>query len=513
MDWTSGYASDIEYTAGFYVEQSPHHLNVVCALNGVEPLPLERGFDYCELGFGRGLTVNLLAASYPQGRFYAADFNPAHVAGARELAAAAELPNLTLLEHSFAELAAGAAGGLPQFDFITLHGIYTWVTAENRAHIAAFIARYLKPGGVAYVSYNAMPGWTSSLPLQRLLVEWGDAHPGRSDQQLAGAAAFVQELAGQNAAYFSQHPGCKPRLEGLQTHNRNYLVHEYMHRHWQPLYHADVARDLAGAKLEFAGSADLAGAYTRLYLDEAREALVQRLPDPAMRETLKDYFLNTSFRKDVFVRGLRRMAPLQRRQWLGQCVVVLVAAPEALSFKLKLSFGEVDAVPAIFDPVCTALSQRPHTVAELAALPALAGQPFENVVQTVALLSASGQGLLCPAGGDTVPAAAAQRMNRALAGRLRYADDYQALCSPLLGNCLGMSYVERLLYWLLAQHPGERDPQVLAAAGWEIMRSQDRRLLKDGQPIASPEENLASLRAQIGLLLRDKLPRWEQWRL
>ena len=125
MDWTAGYASDIEYTAGFYPEQAPGHLNLVCALNGNEPPSLAGPFTYFELGFGRGLTASVLAASNPRGTFYAADFNPAHVAGARELAAEAGLDNLTLLENSFEELAAGAVAGLPGFDYITLHGIYT----------------------------------------------------------------------------------------------------------------------------------------------------------------------------------------------------------------------------------------------------------------------------------------------------------------------------------------------------------------------------------------------------
>jgi hypothetical protein len=34
MDWTAGYASDVEYTTGFYAEQAPGYLNLVCALNG-----------------------------------------------------------------------------------------------------------------------------------------------------------------------------------------------------------------------------------------------------------------------------------------------------------------------------------------------------------------------------------------------------------------------------------------------------------------------------------------------
>ena len=165
MDWTAGYASDVEYTAGFYREQSPAYLNFVCVLNGFEPVALNKSFTYFELGFGRGLTANVMAAANPQGQFYAADFNPAHVAGARQLATSAHLENLILLENSFAELADGHVKGLPQFDFITLHGIYTWVTAENREHIVNFIARYLRPGGIIYLSYNAMPGWAATLPL------------------------------------------------------------------------------------------------------------------------------------------------------------------------------------------------------------------------------------------------------------------------------------------------------------------------------------------------------------
>lgn len=53
MDWTEGYASDVEYTAGFYREQAPAFLNFTCLLNGVEPVDLSRPFTYFELGFGR----------------------------------------------------------------------------------------------------------------------------------------------------------------------------------------------------------------------------------------------------------------------------------------------------------------------------------------------------------------------------------------------------------------------------------------------------------------------------
>jgi len=91
MAWNEGYVSDIEYTNGFYSDLSPHHLNFSCILNGVEPVPLDQPYTYFELGFGRGLTLNVLAATNSNGQFYGNDFNPAHVAGARALAATAQL--------------------------------------------------------------------------------------------------------------------------------------------------------------------------------------------------------------------------------------------------------------------------------------------------------------------------------------------------------------------------------------------------------------------------------------
>lgn len=512
MDWTAGYASDIEYTAGFYQEQSPHYLNLICALNSVEPIALDRPFTYCELGFGRGLTVNLLAAANPMGRFYATDFNPAHVAGAQEMARHAGLDNLVLLEESFAELADGKAD-LPQFDFITLHGIYTWVTAENRAHITAFIARYLKPGGIVYVSYNAMPGWAAATPLQRLLVEYGDMFPNRSDIQLKGGAGLVKSLVQANAGYFLHNPQIQSRVEGLEKHSGNYLVHEYMHKHWQPLYHADVARDFTVAKLEFAGVADGVQAYPQLYLSQEVRDLLSTLPDPVMRETIKDYAMNNGFRKDVYVRGARKLTGLRRVKWLGELTAMLLVSPDSVSTKMALSVGEVNCKPELILPVKDALALRPHTLSELAQCPPLRQYGFEDIVQACVLLSSSGQIALYRKGETGVDPEKAQAMNRALAAETRYCDDFPAFAAPRLGNGILIPYVERLVFLLLSKRNGAVDAQEIAAEALQIMQAQGRLLMRGGKAIESAEELLAELLRQVHTVQESKLAFWRQLQL
>jgi len=511
MDWTAGYASDIEYTAGFYKEQGPAYLNFVCILNGIEPVPLDKPFTYFELGFGRGLTVSLLAAANPHGQFYAADFNPGQVAGARDLAARAELHNLTLYEASFEELAAGKEA-LPQFDFITLHGIYTWVTGENQQHIVDFIARYLKPGGIVYLSYNAMPGWAAALPLQRLLVEFGEAFPNRSDIELKGAANLVERMQAAGASYLAAHPGLKQRLDMLKTSNPNYLVHEYMHKHWEPLYHADVARALEPAKLEYAGSAELPLNYPTLYLNDEKRDIIATMSSSAMRETMKDYFANTSFRKDVFVRGARKIGPLRQAELLRNTGVALNARRAECKLEMSLAIGLVNGKPAIYEPLLDALAEQSLTLGELQQLPALNSIALHDLAQAVVMLVASGQAqIYVDTGVDA--GRSAGKLNRCIASLASYSDELQALCSPLLGSGMHTGFVERLVFQNLPPDLAQIDQALLVRQVWSALKAQGRKLIKEGETLQTDEANMAELTGQVDLTLKVFLPMWRMLKI
>ncbi|WP_267876839.1 class I SAM-dependent methyltransferase [Duganella margarita] len=465
------------------------------------------------MGFGRGLTAQLVAASHPNGQFYAADFNPVHVAGASALAKQAQLTNLTLLENSFEELANGQAkAALPQFDFITLHGIYSWVTAANRRHIVNFINRYLKPGGVVYLSYNAMPGWAPALPLQRLLVEYADAFPSRSDLQIKGATEFVAQLEAVKAGYLTANPGLKVRLDSLNTASPHYLVHEYLHKHWQPLFHADMARDLAEAKMTFAGQADLAYAYPLVFLNEEQRQLIERLPHPEMRETLKDYLLNTSFRKDVFVRGAQRIGARRQSELLAQVGLALTVPRAAASAKMKLTLGEVNGREELYNVVFDTLAQRPHTLAELQQLPALAGQNLHALVQVAALLTASSQAAFYFPAAQGADHAAAARLNATLAAQTRYGDEHQALCAPLLSTGIAANFLQRLFLAAIQQQAG-LTPQGLARVAWQIMAPSGRRLQRDGVTLQSEQDNQALLESHAREFLATGLPLWRTLQL
>jgi SAM-dependent methyltransferase len=508
MSWNENYASDVDYTAGFFQELSPVFLNFVCVLNGMEPVAIDKPYTYCELGCGRGLTANILAASNPLGDFYAVDFMPSHIADARQLANEAQLENMTFLENSFTELAAGKVD-LPQFDFITLHGVYSWVSQENRRHIVNFIHQYLKPGGIVYVSYNALPGWASRLPLQRLLIEHAHLHPGPSDVQSQHAIAFAMQLTSVEAGYFTKNPDLAEKMQKLKTdadENVRYLVHEYMPADADPLYHIDITRDFSRAKLDYIGSADLSFTFLDVYLPVPQKELLNSISNDAFRETVKDYLLNASFRKDVFVRGTRKMSEARQIQWLEQVGVALLEPLNEVVLPFVLQdekFAERKGICAAL-PLLEALAVRPHTLTELAALPAFHGKKLIDLAKVAALLSGYDQTAVYFNHHLQTDARSAHKMNRAVAAKVLHTNDYNAFASPLLGSgVIWLPLARRMLYHLISLQNGDYDEESIVQQ--LLVSNIGVFLIKHNENIEPTE-----ITNSIKNILKEKVPIWKQ---
>jgi SAM-dependent methyltransferase len=195
-----GYVTDLPYLQTFFRHLAPAWLDVVALLDGQAPPERQCGFAWCELGCGQGVTGAILAATHREGAFYGIDLMPDHIASARRLAARAGITNLTL---HCADFAAAAEFKLPAFDYIVAHGVYSWISPAAQANLRRFIDRHLAPGGLVYVSYNAMPGWAANLPFGYLVRALAATVSGDSIAKFAAADAIVGRLAAAGARMLS----------------------------------------------------------------------------------------------------------------------------------------------------------------------------------------------------------------------------------------------------------------------------------------------------------------------
>jgi SAM-dependent methyltransferase len=207
-DWTHGYVAEIDYTYGYYPELNPLRIAVPFLNLGLAPPPIATA---CEIGFGQGISVNIHAAASSV-RWYGTDFNPTHAGFAQSLAAA-HRSGAQLFDQSFAEFCSRA--DLPDFDFIAVHGVWSWISDENRQVIVDFLRRKLKVGGVVYVSYNTQPGVAAMVPLRHLLTEHAAqmAAPGTGiAARVGGALDFAERLMAVNPLFALAYPAIVERL-------------------------------------------------------------------------------------------------------------------------------------------------------------------------------------------------------------------------------------------------------------------------------------------------------------
>jgi SAM-dependent methyltransferase len=385
--WGSGYVTDVAYEDGFYPAQAREHLTLAATINGFEAPAVDGRYSYCELGCGRGTTSLVHAAVNPDAEFHAVDFHPAHIAVARERARAAGLRNITFHECSFEDLTTARGTSLPMFDFVTMHGVWSWVSPALQTAILDFLNARLNPGGLVYVSYNAMPAWGQIAPLQRIVREIARTSPERSDAAVSRAFEQLERFRAAKIVPSRFEDGLR-KIKDLAM--PLYLAHEYLNEHWQPLYHLDVVRSLAHAKLTFAACTDLLKNFYNLALSEEQRALLAELPTAELRETLKDFCTDHWFRQDVFVRGARQMTAGRRERLLGaQGLALLRPAPEVIEIsRADGSRWRPDA--GVYQAVREALEQRPMTVDELLRLDSLPAGHLVRPVELVGVLVGTG---------------------------------------------------------------------------------------------------------------------------
>ncbi len=488
--WSGGYVADITYIEGFYSQQSPARMALACLIGNVAvdlPGPDDPA-HYIEVGCGRGMGALLIAASNPAWRITAIDYNPAHIAIGLGLARAAGLDNIQFLEADLVTLAGSdTARRLPQADFISMHGVWTWVGPEVRAGIVRLLGEKTCPGGVVHVSYNALPAWQGALGLQRLIYETGIRTVGRSDRQAAAGLALARDIKEAGGHFLSESGLASDLLARTDQMLPEYVSHEYMNTYWAPAFHADVVAAMGQAKLEWVASANPLENFPELMLTDGQRGLLDRFDDPLMRELIKDMCLPRHLRHDVFVRGARRISNAARDAAIGQLTLAPLVTQSELKTSLQVPAGLAEMSDTLQD-MMTASLQGPSTIATL-----LARAPGRsNPPELAGALIGTQQSQIVVRPGTAQPASA-DRLNRVLGARVRTLTD-PIVSGGLASGQLGTGLMTPQLVQFIAGRllGGERED---AAEAWIEALSTD-----------IPPENHETLRSLVCTAIEKRVP-------
>jgi hypothetical protein len=345
------------------------------------------------------------------------------------------------------------------------------------------------------------------MPLRRLLVEHaaaqGTSHSMRS--RISASLDFATRLSALDTSYFANHPKLAQRLKRLQDQNPNYIAHEYFNQDLTPFYFMDVAQELSEAKLSWIGPADAVETLDVINLTKDQRQLLAEIDNEALRQTVRDHILDQQFRRDIFIKGPLRLSAIQARsKWL-ETRFILSRKGSDIPRQVKGLRHTATLQSAVYDPLIASLEQGPRSLREVMNDPALAKMDLKQVVQAITFMAGQGVCYPClPEQGLSERKFSTDRFNKAVAEQARYEHKFSHFASGETGGGIAVDRINQLI-WLALHNKAEDVSRFV----WDALSQAGHRLVKDGKPLPTEEENLAELRQRVLQFEQSSLNIWK----
>ena len=286
---------EMPYESHPYAQTHPSRLAVVATLFGIKSPPVET-CRVLELGCAAGGNIVSIAEAFPKSQWVGIDLSARQVEDGQRLIQKIGLKNVSLRHASIMDVDESYG----QFDYIIVHGVFSWVPTEVREKIFTIFAQRLQPNGVAYVSYNTYPGWH----MRGMIRDMMQFHSNRftdARQRVQQARALLDFLATsvrQEGPYSSL---LKTELESIRNQSDNYLYHEHLEQVNDPLYFHQFISMARTHGLRYLGEARLPTMVTGNFGPEVQKTLKTLAPDQIQTEQYMDFLRNRMFRETLLV--------------------------------------------------------------------------------------------------------------------------------------------------------------------------------------------------------------------
>jgi SAM-dependent methyltransferase len=316
----------------------PDRLAVMATLHGLSPAPIAR-CRVLEIGCNEGANLIPMAYAIPQGEFVGFDLAQTPVARGQERIAALGLKNVRI----FAGDLLDAGPELGKFDYIIAHGLYSWIPEAARDRLLALCGDRLEPDGVAFVSYNALPGSHLRRMLRdMMLFRVKDIE--NPAQREAESIKFLHLVASTRPEHDEFRALIEMQLRRMEARQPGVTFHDELSAAYHPVYFTAFVEHAHRHGLQYLSDAELPPPPDPCYrLDLQSEIESAAGEDFLRREQALDFFRMRMFRETLLCnadRKLRReIAPDQLRRMLFASQVTSKRSEETGALVFQLPSG------------------------------------------------------------------------------------------------------------------------------------------------------------------------------
>lgn len=294
-----------------YQQTHPDMLAPIGALLGLVPAPVPTA-RVLELGCASGANIIAMAEVLPHAEFVGVDFSERQIEEGRGALRELGFANVSLLQGDIRDLAALDLGS---FDYILAHGVYSWVPAEVRDALLAGIRSLLNPEGIAFVSYNALPGWSAMRSLREAMF-YRTRDAASQTQRAEDAEAFYRLLQRANPpasssyghflAEYEAHVDGRHQLGSDRA--ASLLLHDELADVNEPVYFHQFAEHAASHGLQYLADADFPSVFPSRLAPAIQAELRQLGKTTIEHQQYLDLLTNATFKQTLLCHAERTLS-------------------------------------------------------------------------------------------------------------------------------------------------------------------------------------------------------------
>ena len=273
---------------------------------GLDPVPVEEA-RVLELGSSCGGNIIPQALYNPTATFTGIDLSPTQVKHGNELIESMGLKNITLLEKDIMDI----DDAFGRFDYIIVHGIWSWVPDVVKDKILSICNRNLSDRGVAYVSYNTYPGWKRLEQLRDIMLYSEKHAPNDSLQERTVYTKNVLKLIAETMKLDERSTKISDykikNINRVLQSNDYYVGHEYLEAINDPVYVSEFIERAQQQGCAYIGDETLNRSFIS-WLDSDVEKNIRTLARDSYidKEQYYDYVYDTQFRMALLTKGNKK---------------------------------------------------------------------------------------------------------------------------------------------------------------------------------------------------------------
>ena len=278
----------IPYTNSPHPASHPRRLEAMATLFGMTPPPLPQS-RVLEIGCASGWNIIPVAVDYPESQCLGFDLSKTQISHGQSMIQSLRLKNIELRQANILDIDSSWG----QFDYIVCHGIYSWVPEEVRSKIMTVCKENLSANGVAYISYNVLPGWRQRGTIRDMMLYHADqvSEPLEKIARAREVLDFMAENCPENTPYGRM---LKDELNLVRKANDEYLFHDHLEEHNHPVYFFQFLQQASSVGIQYLGDVSFSSMLPNSLGKKANAALAEAPLEK--QEQYMDFLRNRMFR-------------------------------------------------------------------------------------------------------------------------------------------------------------------------------------------------------------------------